>query len=205
MTSPEAGDEADIAQAESAHHRSKLDLAREFILFAPSVIAPAIVGFVSVVVLTRLVDPAPFGRYSLALGVATTVSSIAGDWLIPVAIHFRPRYADASEAEFTTTMARLGGLFAVFAAAVVAALLIPAVSLRWTVAAAALAAAMMLSKTTGGVLRANLRTKRYSIASAIAALIGLGLAIGAFLLTDEPSMLIWGTAVGTALVMGVAG
>lgn len=185
--------------------KGKLTLAREFVLFAPSVLVPSFVGFISLVILTRLVEPAPYGRYALALGVATTVSAIGGDWLVPMTIHFRPRYDEADAHPFITSVAKLGAGIAAAAGLVSAALLVPPLGWAWAAAGTALTAAMMLSKTISGILRANLLTKRFSMAAAGAALFGLATGITTFLITDATAALIWGMAAGTLIVMLVAG
>ena len=66
--------------------------------YLPAQVVPAIVGFFSIPIITRLFLPADYGNYALALATVSILSAIAG-WLSMSIIRFHPVYEREGELE----------------------------------------------------------------------------------------------------------
>jgi len=67
------------------------DFLKDALEYLPSQIAPGIVGFISIPVITRLFSPQDYGNYSLAMATVMVLSTLAS-WLPMSIIRFYPAY-----------------------------------------------------------------------------------------------------------------
>jgi len=67
------------------------DFLKDALEYLPSQIAPGIVGFISIPVITRLFSPQDYGNYSLAMATIMVLTTLAG-WLPMSIIRFYPVY-----------------------------------------------------------------------------------------------------------------
>lgn len=67
------------------------DFIKDTLKYLPAQAAPAIVGFFSIPILTRLFAPADYGNYSLVMATVSVVALIIG-WLNTSIIRFHPAY-----------------------------------------------------------------------------------------------------------------
>lgn len=67
------------------------DLLVDSIRYGVSTILPAILGLILISIFSKLYSPASFGRYSLAISIATIVSTVATGWLDQAILRFEPQ------------------------------------------------------------------------------------------------------------------
>lgn len=170
-------------------------LTKETLLYLPAIGGPALVGVLGLVVLTRLVSPAAYGRYAVALSVATMAAAVLGDWLTPTLIRFH------SEPGEGRRRGELRQYLVLAWVSCVGATLIVVVSVGFmfpfalTAAAVALSAALIHQKLGLAVLRAKLLTRSYSMISVAVSLASFGAGIGWYLATRRIEVLLWATAI----------
>ena len=83
------------------------DFITGFVKYLPAKVVPAIVGFISIPILTRLFLPADYGNYVLVLATISILSAIVG-WLSMSIIRFHPVYErDGKLEEFYGTVIKL--------------------------------------------------------------------------------------------------
>jgi O-antigen/teichoic acid export membrane protein len=75
------------------------DLVKDALRYIPAHLGPAIIGIVTVPILTRLFDPSEYGDYMLVMVTATFLAGIAGGWLAESVIRFYPCYASGKGEE----------------------------------------------------------------------------------------------------------
>jgi O-antigen/teichoic acid export membrane protein len=81
--------------------------ARDLLTYMPSKLLPALTGFISAPILTRLFLPAEYGEYALAAGVADFLFALACSGLASSPVRFYPAYKARSEVG--VFFANLGG------------------------------------------------------------------------------------------------
>ncbi|MDE1900768.1 MAG: GNAT family N-acetyltransferase [Alphaproteobacteria bacterium] len=80
-------------------------LGRQIIGYVPSLVVPGIVSFATVYSFTRLLDPAQYGHYALAINVMTMLLGVGFFWLQSAASRLLPQaVAQGREASFTATL-----------------------------------------------------------------------------------------------------
>jgi O-antigen/teichoic acid export membrane protein len=169
-------------------------LTKETLLYLPAIGGPALVGVLGLVVLTRLVSPAAYGRYAVALSVATMAAAVLGDWLTPTLIRFHSEPGEGRRGELRQYLVLAW-------ASSVAATLIVLLSLGFifplalTAAAVVLAVALIHQKLGLAVLRAKLLTRSYSMISVAVSLASFALGIGWYLATRRIEVLLWATVI----------
>lgn len=132
------------------------------------------VGFASVMLLTRLVEPAQYGIYVVAVGLATVVSSLGFTWLRHAIMRFQ------SEPSADVRLAALAGLFltlAVFPLAFAVLTQLFGVTIHVALAALAFAAAMMLFELGQELLRARQNVKAQALAGVSRSVLSLAFAV----------------------------
>ena len=67
------------------------DFLKDAVKYLPAQIAPGIVGFISIPVITRIFSPKDYGNYSLAMAMIMVLTTLAG-WLPMSIIRFYPVY-----------------------------------------------------------------------------------------------------------------
>lgn len=174
--------------------RSLVVLAKEALLYVPAIGGPAIVGILGLVILTRLVSPAAYGRYALALSVATMAAAVLGDWLTPTLIRFHSEPGSATRRGELRQYVVLAWLSSLAAAVFVVFALGFIFPVALTGAAVALAVALIHQKLGLAVLRAKLLTRAYSFISVAVALVSFGAGIGWFLASDRIEVLLWASS-----------
>ncbi len=65
---------------------------KDLLKYLPAQIAPGIIGFVSIPVVTRLFPPAEYGLYNLAMATVMILTTLLG-WLPMSIIRYYPAYA----------------------------------------------------------------------------------------------------------------
>jgi O-antigen/teichoic acid export membrane protein len=175
--------------------RSLAVLAKETLLYLPAIGGPAIVGVLGLVVLTRLVSPAAYGRYAVALSVATMAAAVLGDWLAPTLIRFQSEPGETRRAGDLRHYLVLAWVSSVIAAVFVILSLGFILPVGLTAAGAVLAVALIQQKLGLAVLRAKLLTRAYSLVSVVIALLSFGAGIGWYLATRHTDVLIWATSI----------
>lgn len=132
------------------------------------------IGFASVMLLTRLVEPAQYGIYVIAVSLATVISSLGFTWLRHAIMRFQ------SEPAADVRLAALAGYFltlAVFPLALAVLTRLFGVSLNVALAALAFAATMMLFELGQELLRARQKVKAQALAGVSRSILSLALAV----------------------------
>ena len=70
---------------------------RDMLTYSPTKLLPALTGFITAPILTRLLLPAEYGNYVLALGVSDFLFALACSGLASVPVRFFPAYKAKSE------------------------------------------------------------------------------------------------------------
>lgn len=176
-------------------------LGKEWLLYLPTVIGPAVLGLVSLVVLTHWLEPRELGSYALALAAGTTVAAVLGDWLVPVVLRFMPEYeSSGSLASFVRSTIRVGEGLALVAAVLVLLLLIPVVPMDLVMAGALSAVSLVLAKVPMAVVRSEGQTKLFVWFSLVTAFASLAGGMMMFLITRSPASFLWASAVANGLL-----
>jgi len=153
----------------------------------------AILGFLSVILFTRLLTPAEYGIYVVALSVAGIISALLFTWVRLSVLRFESE-GDATDIRLTALAAYVVSVLTL-PAALVATVWLAAVPLDKALAAILLAAALGLFELGQEILRARLDSTSYMRATVVRAFAALGISYGLVQLG-------WG---GFGLVAGVAG
>ena len=153
----------------------------------------AILGFLSVILFTRLLSPAEYGIYVVALSVAGIISALLFTWVRLSVLRFDSE-GEATDIRLTALAAYIVSVLTL-PAALVATVWLAHVPLDKALAAILLAAALGLFELGQEILRARLDSTSYMRATVVRAFSALGISYGLVQLG-------WG---GFGLVAGVAG
>ncbi len=172
-------------------------LIRDSALYAAGKLLPGLLGMATTALLTRLLDPADYGLYGLALVVATFGSTLVFDWLGLAYL----RVAQGAPDAFGTVAVLFAGLAAVTAAGAAMAW-----AAGWLAGPAGLAVAgglLLMGCYAAFELAARLPVARFQPGRFVVMNGGRGLlsllgAAGAAWLTRDPAWTVCGTALGTA-------
>ncbi|MHB1295053.1 MAG: oligosaccharide flippase family protein [Anaerolineae bacterium] len=83
----------------------KRSFVKDLAVYLPSKLLPALTGFISAPILTRLFLPAEYGNYVLALGIADLLYALACSGLGSVPVRFLPAYkSKADQSVFFSTL-----------------------------------------------------------------------------------------------------
>ena len=179
-------------------------LIRHSALYAIGKLAPGLLGMVTTALLTRLLDPAAYGLYGLALVVMTFGSTLAFDWLGLAYL----RIAQGAPDAFGT----VAGLFAALLLAIAAG-----AGFAWAggafagAAGAAVAAGLVLMvcyaafELAARLPVARFQPVRFLMMNGVRAVLSLLGAVAAAWLTRDPAWTACGTALGTAVGLLFAG
>lgn len=173
-------------------------------LYTAGKLLPGLVGMATTALLTRLLDPASYGLYGLALVVMTLGSSVVFDWLGLAYL----RVAQAAPEAGGTVAALFAGLAALSALMAAAAW---ACGVLAGPAGAAVAAGLLLMlcyaafELAARVPVARFRPRTFLAMNGARALLSLGGATGAAWLTRDPAWTACGTALGTLCGAAVGG
>ncbi|MFP4554951.1 MAG: hypothetical protein ACLFRT_13980, partial [Actinomycetota bacterium] len=64
-------------------------LGRDLVRYLPAQVIPAVIGFITIPIVTRLLDPAAYGDYRLVLATVVAFGA-AGSWLASSIYRFYP-------------------------------------------------------------------------------------------------------------------
>ncbi len=167
---------------------------------------PGLLGMATTALLTRLLDPAAYGLYGLALVVATFGSTLAFDWLGIAFLRFA-QGDRAAEGTITCLFAALSVVTVLVAAG--------AWALGWFASPAgrAIAGGLLLMvcfsafELAARLPVARFQPGRFLLMNAGRALLGLAGAAGAAWMTGDPAWTVCGTAMGAlgGMLLGGAG
>ncbi|MBJ7437640.1 MAG: polysaccharide biosynthesis C-terminal domain-containing protein [Sphingopyxis sp.] len=69
---------------------------RDFIAYLPARIVPALVALAGIPIVTRLLSPADYGEYLLALTTLTLIGAFSASWIVSIVTRFRPIDVDGA-------------------------------------------------------------------------------------------------------------
>jgi O-antigen/teichoic acid export membrane protein len=162
---------------------------RRLISHLPLNILQALAGFGAVAAFTRLLDPADYGRYALALSAMMLAHTLAFSWVEAAAFRFLPAArAQGREKDHFASLLALAGIAATLAG-LIAGLALWLSGLPEAIAAAAWFAAgavflRFLTKIARETDRADHAVARYSICEGVYVAAGFGLGVGAITAFD---------------------
>lgn len=192
-------------------HGGAKTLLKQVAGFVPGALVPAVVALGSTVIFTRVFDSAGFGRYSLALGIAALLTTLATQWLQQGTGRFLPGAHAAGEGDrlkeaIAGAMLAVGCVLALLCAAAIAlvgARLTPEWrQMLWPGAALVVAVAMI--DPLAVVLQSEMRASRYSVyrVADVVLRLSMGLAV-VFLVSRTPAGLLWGSAIAPLVLLPV--
>ena len=74
------------------------DFFKDFLVYIPAQIAPGIVGFITIPIVTKMFPPESYGNYSLVMATVTVLATIVG-WLPMSIIRFYPVYEKGNKSK----------------------------------------------------------------------------------------------------------
>jgi len=181
---------------------------KDVLRYVPSRLIPAFVAFVTVPILTHLLPPAEYGRYTLALSAAALFTTLTSAWISSSAIRFVPTYERDGAlnrglgvllvvflVSLALNMAAMGALATVFA-------------IRYLLPMSLVLVALLLCVTSAsqefllGLLRSRRRVTTFTFLASASGIAGYVLAI-AIAATFGPSArsVVLGLVVGGLLVL----
>ena len=171
-------------------------LLRQSALYMAANLAAAVIGFTSVMVLTRLVAPADYGVFVVAVGIGNVCATLLFTWLRHAILRFQSQPgADVRLSALTgyglTLLAypvALGVLLAVFQ-----------VPLEKAAAAVAFAGAIALFELGQEVQRARQQVRGYVLCAVLRSGLSFALCLGAVLLGGGGLSLVVAMAAGYAI------
>jgi O-antigen/teichoic acid export membrane protein len=188
------------AGLEETQRAARRTLLAHSLIYFPAVAGPAFLGFATLAILTRLLAPAEYGRYALAVAAATSMTGILGDWLMPSLMRFLPEHeTDLAEKNFLRQMMGMATLTSLVAGLGVIALVAAAAPFRYSAAAASLTVAWIICRLCMAELRAALRSGTFSVASLSTAVGTLGVGLALYAITRDAVSFLWGGAIANAV------
>lgn len=193
---------------EATRRRASRDLRGDLVRYLPSQALPALIAFVTIPILTRLLSPAEFGDYRLVLA-AVSAFGAAGAWIAAAVYRFFPEMelAGRLEAFRATVNGLLGFTLALFAVLWLGGTW----GLRpWIGVERAdlffIGAVLMAVNTAWGIFNAQVRAVRevgwYSLSVILNKALTLGLGVGLVLLADlRVDGLLYGSVVASLLLV----
>ena len=179
-------------------------LVGDTIRYAPAVLVPALVSVSSVAVFTRLLAPASYGFYSIALAIVSIVAVVGAVWIEQAVLRYLPEYDAAQRSDELVGFA-LGATIAtcavVFVALAVAAATVSVEGLaRLLLPVGALLVGEIGAITMGAVLQARLRARSVSTFRVCGAVLRFALALGFVLwIARDARWLLIGAAIGRGI------
>jgi O-antigen/teichoic acid export membrane protein len=197
---PGPGSEASGPGGEDASRRNATrDLRQDLLRYLPSQVIPALIAFVTIPIITRLLSPAEYGDYRLVLA-AVAAFGAAGGWLAAAVYRFFPAMELSGElAQLRATLQwALGFTLGVFAIVWLGGVwLLGPVSGPNRAELFLIGGLLMLVNTVWGVVNAEVRTVRevnwYSTSVVLNKALTLGLGVG---------LVIWGGLRVDGLLLG---
>jgi O-antigen/teichoic acid export membrane protein len=188
--------------------RGPASLLKQIVRYAPGSVVPAALAVVWAVLFTRLFSAGEYGRYALALSIASLVAGLLSQWLYQGVTRFVPGESDPGRIARLKEAIAGGIVFVSLLGLALGALLYLVVGGRlageWerlVLPGVALAIVTAAFLPLGGLLQAEFRAGRHSLYQLLGAVLRLGLALGLVLLVRDPGMLLWGSAAALALLI----
>ncbi|MEM3433399.1 MAG: flippase [Candidatus Methanomethyliaceae archaeon] len=181
----------------------------EFVAYAPSQFIPALVGVVSVPILTRLFSPEKYGQYALIMASLSFLTTLTG-WLPMSVIRFYPAVERKGQLE-SLYVSALAGLVAslliisILTGVIFGGVYKPAMMRSFTDLLIAGFVVFVLTATFEmfqQFLRAKLKSKEYTLFSAWRSIASLSIGVGLVIKFGiGVAGLLWGHAISLALVL----
>ena len=185
---------------------------KDLLRYLPSRVVPGLVAIAAIPVLTRLLPPAEYGRYTLALSAVALFTALTSSWLTTSAIRFVPSYEQPEQlgrgvgllaALFLIALA--GGSMAVGVGGVL-------LTLRGSLPGAFVALAVVLCAATAshdfllGLLRSRRRATTFTTLTSILGTAGYALAVAmAILIQPSAPAVVGGFLLAVVLVVPFTG
>lgn len=168
-------------------------LPREALTYVPTIIMGPVVGLLSTLVYTRLLSPAVYGAYVLALASLNIAVMVTGDWLSIAPVQFLGEsQQEGAQSLALSGMLRLLGICFLVGSVLYLILLALAGKRSFALAGLLLLPTLQLSKGLMAMLRARLQTTRYVWISCAAGVASLGTAAGFYLTFKRPEAIFFG-------------
>jgi O-antigen/teichoic acid export membrane protein len=175
--------------------------------YVPSVVAPALLGFALVPVLTRLLTPHQYGAFALVSAAVSGVGAITNGWLTSSVLRMYPDARGQGYARRFLLIVAGDGLISVIVSAILLIGISSVVQLSAALqsrpvagVAIVIVATALVGDASCSILRSRLRASAYSLSMTVRALGKLaGCALGAYLAEDRLLGALVGWAVGAAL------
>lgn len=179
-------------------------LVGDSIRYAPAVLVPALVSVASIAVFTRLLAPADYGFYSIALAMVSIVAVVGAIWIEQAILRYLPQYDAAQRSDELVGFAlaaTVATCAAIFAAIAVAAATVSVEGLaRLMLPVGALLVGEIGAITMGAVLQARLRSRRLAAFRVCGAVLRFALALGFVLwIARDARWLLMGAAIGRGI------
>ncbi|MEM3627526.1 MAG: flippase [Candidatus Bathyarchaeia archaeon] len=175
----------------------------DFVTYAPSQFIPALIGFISVSILTRLISPEQYGQYVLVMTTVSLLTILTG-WVPMSFIRFYPAAEHNGQLGRLCTSALIGLIGSVLIVSILGGAIFLRVGSRLDLlfTGGALFVLMAVFDSLHHFLRAEFKAKEYTLFSIWRAVAGLGLGVGMVLVFDRGvEGLLWGHAVSLVLAL----
>ncbi len=162
------------------------EVLRDAIIYLPAKVVPAMVGVLAIPILTRLLTPAQYGEYLLAMTSLTLIAALCISWLVSITIRFNVVYGVKSLFNYSKPYLLYSILIACFAWVAASQCLAGSLQNRlFTIAGLLWLITHGAYEYFSGWLRARNFAKAYSIAVSWRSISGLLLAIFMLVLLDN--------------------
>lgn len=184
-------------------------LRRQIVQYAPGVLLPALVAIVSAVVFTRVFDAGRYGRFSLAMSVASVTILLLSQWLQQGIARFVSGVEPGEPARQLKSAVGLALLLACAVAlllGVVVNVVLPFVlPPEWrtlSLAATSLVIATVLFGPLNAILQSEMRATRYTTYVASTSVLRLVLSLAfVFLVARDVAALFWAQSLALAIAL----
>ncbi len=175
--------------------------------YVPSVIAPSLLGFALVPILTRLLTPEQYGAFALVSAAVAGVGAITNGWLTSSVLRMYPGAREQGYARRFLLIVASDGAISVLVSGLLLIGLTAVIRLSGSVqtrpvaiVAMVIVATALVGDASCSILRSRLRASAYSLSMTVRAFGRLaGCAIGAYVADDRLLGALVGWAVGAAL------
>jgi O-antigen/teichoic acid export membrane protein len=181
---------------------------KDMLKYLPAMVVPAIVGFLSIPIFTRLFSPQAYGNYSIVMATVMVMSTILG-WLPMGVIRFYPAYKKEKRLHSFETSVFCSNLVSILALLAISsvvllttkAFLSPQLFSLLFIGLGILAVTSQFNILLD-LLRSQRKAGSYSLFTSIKSIGGLGFAlilISSF--RKDIAFLLWGTILSTSLIL----
>lgn len=175
----------------------------DFIAYLPARVIPALVALGGIPIVTRLLSPADYGTYLLAVTTLTLIGSFSTTWLVSIVVRFRPTLDGKLLTRLVRPFLAGSGVVGVALWLAVTAIYGAPLAGRWLIpAGCAWLVSFGLAEYVGACLRADERAIDYSLVVSLRSIGGMAAAIAlAWLVQPSAAMILLGTAIAAIAVL----